>query len=371
MKGRNRPFFEKKLAENVKHALNGVTDAKVERLQGRLVFPIEEADPQKIAERLTRVFGVSWFTFASVAEPSADSIGRIVMEEASKSVKQGETIKVEVKRADKKFPVTSLELSRILGKMLVENLGVKVSLNNPLKKIYVEVLSREAYVFTDRIRGLGGIPVGSSGKVLSLLSGGIDSPVASYLMMKRGCRVHYLHFHPFQDNAEAENSKIIEIVRRLLQYSGKTTVVFIPAYEFQIAAVNIPARYDLVLFRRFMFKVAEKVAEAEGAKAIVTGESLAQVASQTLENMVAISSSLRTPVFRPLIAYDKEEIISLAKKIGTYELSIKPYKDCCSIIARHPETRARVEKVEELEKVIDMESVVNRSLKLSSKIVVE
>ncbi|MEM2940098.1 MAG: tRNA uracil 4-sulfurtransferase ThiI [Thermoproteota archaeon] len=371
LKGRNRPFFEKKLAENVKHALNGVTDAKVERLQGRLVFPIEEADPQKIAERLTRVFGVSWFTFASVAEPSADSIGRIVMEEASKSVKQGETIKVEVKRADKKFPVTSLELSRILGKMLVENLGVKVSLNNPLKKIYVEVLSREAYVFTDRIRGLGGIPVGSSGKVLSLLSGGIDSPVASYLMMKRGCRVHYLHFHPFQDNAEAENSKIIEIVRRLLQYSGKTTVVFIPAYEFQIAAVNIPARYDLVLFRRFMFKVAEKVAEAEGAKAIVTGESLAQVASQTLENMVAISSSLRTPVFRPLIAYDKEEIISLAKKIGTYELSIKPYKDCCSIIARHPETRARVEKVEELEKVIDMESVVNRSLKLSSKIVVE
>ncbi|MEM2087444.1 MAG: tRNA uracil 4-sulfurtransferase ThiI [Thermoproteota archaeon] len=371
LKGRNRPFFEKKLAENVKHALNGVTDAKVERLQGRLVFPIEEADPQKIAERLTRVFGVSWFAFASVVEPSADSIGRIVMEEASKSVKQGETIKVEVKRADKKFPVTSLELSRILGKMLVENLGVKVSLNNPLKKIYVEVLSREAYVFTDRIRGLGGIPVGSSGKVLSLLSGGIDSPAASYLMMKRGCRVHYLHFHPFQDNAEAENSKIIEIVRRLLQYSGKTTVVFIPAYEFQIAAVNIPARYDLVLFRRFMFKVAEKVAEAEGAKAIVTGESLAQVASQTLENMVAISSSLRTPVFRPLIAYDKEEIISLAKKIGTYELSIKPYKDCCSIIARHPETRARVEKVEELEKIIDMESVVNRSLELSSKVVVQ
>lgn len=371
LKGRNRPFFEKKLVENVRQALNGVTNVKVERLQGRLVFPIEGADPEKIAERLTRVFGVSWFSFASAAEPNVDSIGRIVMEEASKSVKQGETIKVEVKRADKKFPVTSLELSRILGKMLVENLGVKVSLNNPLKKIYVEVLSREAYVFTERIRGLGGIPVGSSGKVLSLLSGGIDSPVASYLMMKRGCNVHYLHFHPFRDNAEAENSKIMEIVRRLLPYSDKTTVVFIPAYEFQIATVNIPARYDLVLFRRFMFKVAEKVAEAERARAIVTGESLAQVASQTLENMVAISSGLRTPIFRPLIAYDKEEIIALAKKIGTYELSIKPYKDCCSIIARHPETRARVEKVEELEKKINMDSLVSRSLKLLSKVVVQ
>lgn len=371
MKGRNRPFFEKKLAENVKQALNGVFDAKVERPQGRLVFLVDGADLQKIVERLASVFGIAWFAFASVAEPNFDSIGRVVMEEASKSVKQGETIKVEVKRADKKFPVTSLELSRMLGKMLVENLGVKVSLKNPLRKIYVEVLSGEAYVFTDRVRGLGGIPVGSSGKVLSLLSGGIDSPVASYLMMKRGCRVHYLHFHPFQDNAEAENSKIMEIVRRLLPYSGKTTVVFIPAYEFQIATTNIPAKYDLVLFRRFMLKVAEKVAEAEGARAIVTGESLAQVASQTLENMVAISSGLSTPVFRPLIAYDKEEIIALAKKIGTYELSIKPYKDCCSIIARHPETRARVEKVEELEEKIDISTVISRSLKLSSKVLVD
>lgn len=371
LKGHNRSFFERKLVENVRCALSGVTDAKVERLQGRLAFPIDGVDPQKIVERLTSVFGVSWFAFASVAEPNVDSIGRIAMEEASKVVEEGETIKVEVKRADKKFPVTSLELSRMLGKMLVDNLGVKVSLNNPLKKIYVEVLSGEAYVFTDRVRGLGGIPVGSSGKVLSLLSGGIDSPVASYLIMKRGCRVHYLHFHPFHDNAEAENSKIMEIARRLLLYSGKTVVVFIPTYEFQMATVNIPARYDLVLFRRFMLKVAEKVAEAEGAKAIVTGESLAQVASQTLENMVAISSGLRTPVFRPLIAYDKDEIVALAKKIGTYELSIKPYKDCCSIIARHPETRAKLEKVEELEKKIDMDSVVSRSLELSSRVFIQ
>jgi len=371
LKGHNRPFFEKVLVENVKRVLRGVADVRVERLQGRLVFPLNEADLQRVEESLMKVFGVSWFAFASVAEPSIDSIGRIVMEEASRVVKPGELIKVEVKRADKKFPATSLELSKTLGRMLAERLGVSVSLKSPSKRIFVEVLSRETYVFTEKRRGLGGLPVGSSGRVLSLLSGGIDSPVASYLMMKRGCKVSYLHFHPFRDNVEAENSKIMEIVRKLLPYSGETAVTFVPSYEFQMATVNIPAKYDLVLFRRFMFKVAERIAEAEDARALVTGESLAQVASQTLENMVAISSGLRIPVFRPLIAFDKEEIVNMAKKVGTYELSIKPYKDCCSIIARHPETRARLEVVEKLERQINVESVVSRTIGLSSRVTVE
>jgi len=371
LKGHNRPFFEKMLVENVKRVLKGVAHVKVERLQGRLVFPLNGADLQRIEEILMKVFGISWFAFASVAEPSVDSIRRMVMEEASRVVKPGEPVKVEVKRADKRFPATSLELSKNLGRMLVEKLGVSVSLKNPSKRIFVEVLGREAYVFTEKKRGLGGLPVGSSGRVLSLLSGGIDSPVASYLMMKRGCEVSYLHFHPFRDNAEAENSKIMEIVRRLLPYSGETAVTFVPSYEFQIATVNIPAKYDLVLFRRFMLKVGERIAEAEGARALVTGESLAQVASQTLENMVAISSGLRIPVFRPLIAFDKEEIVNMAKKVGTYELSIKPYKDCCSIIARHPETRAKLEVVERLERQIDVESVVSRTIGLTSRVIVK
>ncbi|MEM2929276.1 MAG: tRNA uracil 4-sulfurtransferase ThiI [Thermoproteota archaeon] len=371
LKGRNRPFFEKMLVENVKRLLKDVAEVKVKRIQGRLVLPLNGADLQRIEESLMKVFGISWFTFATVAEPSIDSIGRVVIEEASRAVKAGEPVKVEVKRADKKFPATSLELSRTLGRMLIEKLGVSISLKNPSKKIHVEVLSREAYVFTEKIRGPGGLPVGSSGRVLSLLSGGIDSPIASYLMMKRGCEVSYLHFHPFHDNAEAENSKIMEIVRRLLPYSGETTVTFVPSYEFQIATVNIPVKYDLVLFRRFMFRVAERIAEAEGARALVTGESLAQVASQTLENIVAISSGLRIPVFRPLIAFDKEEIVNMAKKIGTYELSIKPYKDCCSIIAKHPETKAKLEAVEKLEKQIDIDSIVGRSIELSHKATVK
>lgn len=371
LKGRNRPFFERKLVENVKRVLRGVLDVRIERLQGRLVFPIDNADLQRVVESMKSVFGISWFAFASVSEPTIDSIKKTVLEEASRIVTGGNALKVEVKRADKSFPLTSIGLSKILGDALVRNLGVKISLKNPSKKIYVEILKREAYVFTERIRGPGGLPVGSSGKVLSLLSGGIDSPVASYLMMKRGCEVHYIHFHPFYDNSEAENSKVMEIVRKLLPYSGRTTVTFIPSYEFQMATVNMPAKYDLVLFRRFMFKVAEKVAETEGAKALVTGESLAQVASQTLDNMVAISIGLKMPVFRPLIGYDKEEIIALANKIGTYDLSIKPYKDCCSIIARHPETRAKPEVVKELEDKINMDSIVEKSIKLSSKVVVE
>ncbi|MBO3753952.1 MAG: tRNA 4-thiouridine(8) synthase ThiI [Candidatus Brockarchaeota archaeon] len=371
LKGLNRPFFEKMLVENVRRLLSGIADSRVKRLQGRLVFPLNGADPNRVEESLMKVFGISWFAFATVAEPNVDSIGRTVVEEASRVVKPGEPVKVEVKRAYKRFPATSLELSKTLGRMLVEKLGARVSLENPSKKIYVEVLSREAYVFTEKKKGLGGLPVGSSGRVLSLLSGGIDSPIASYLMMKRGCEVSYLHFHPFHDNAEAENSKVMEIVRRLLPYSGKTAVTFVPSYEFQIAAVNIPAKYDLVLFRRFMFRVAERIAEAEGARALVTGESLAQVASQTLENMVAISSGLRIPVFRPLIAFDKEEIVNMAKKIGTYELSIKPYRDCCSIIARHPATRAKPEVVEKLERQVDIDSVVSRSIELSSRVVVK
>ncbi|MEM1557653.1 MAG: tRNA uracil 4-sulfurtransferase ThiI [Thermoproteota archaeon] len=371
LKGRNRPFFEKKLVENVRRVLKGVSDGGVRRLQGRLVFPLGGSDFQRIVESIKSVFGVSWFAFASVSEPNLDSIKKIVIEEASKVVEKEDTLKVEVKRADKSFPITSLELSKILGEALVENLGVKISLKNPSKRVYVEILKNEAYVFTERIKGPGGLPVGSSGRVVSLLSGGIDSPVASYLMMKRGCEVHYVHFHPFYDNSEAENSKVMEIVRKLLPYSGRTTVTFIPSYEFQMATVNIPAKYDLVLFRRFMFKVAERVAETEGAKALVTGESLAQVASQTLDNMVAISTGLKMPIFRPLIGYDKEEIIALANKIGTYELSIKPYKDCCSIIARHPETRAKPEVVRGLEEKISMDSIVEKSLKLSSRVIVE
>lgn len=371
LKGHNRPFFEKMLVEKVRRLLSGIADFKVKRLQGRLVFSLNGADLQRVEESLMKVFGISWFAFASVAEPNVDSIGRAVVEEASRIVKPGEPVKVEVKRADKRFPATSLELSKTLGRMLVEKLGVRISLENPSKKIYVEVLSREAYVFTEKKKGLGGLPVGSSGRVISLLSGGIDSPIASYLMMKRGCEVSYVHFHPFRDNAEAENSKIIEIVRKLLPYSGETTVTFIPSYEFQIAAVKIPAKYDLVLFRRFMFRVAERIAEAEGARVLVTGESLAQVASQTLENIVAISSGLKIPVFRPLIAFDKEEIVNMAKKIGTYELSIKPYKDCCSIIARHPATRAKLEVVEKLERKIDIDFVVSRSIGLSSRVTVK
>ncbi|MCS7138501.1 MAG: tRNA 4-thiouridine(8) synthase ThiI [Crenarchaeota archaeon] len=371
LKGRNRPFFEKKLVENVKRVLKGVLETEVERVQGRLVFQVDNADLLKIVESMKSVFGVSWFAFASVAEPTIDSIKKVVLEEASRKITKGDAFKVEVKRADKSFPATSLELSKIIGNALVESLGVEISLKNPSKKVYVEVLKKEAYVFTERIRGPGGLPVGSSGKVISLLSGGIDSPVASYLMMKRGCEVHYLHFHPFYDNSEAENSKIMEIVRKLLPYSGRTTVTFIPSYEFQMATVNIPAKYDLILFRRFMFKVAEKVAETEGAKALVTGESLAQVASQTLDNIFSISMGLKMPVLRPLIGYDKEEIIALANKIGTYDLSIKPYKDCCSIIARHPETRARPRVVNELEKKVNMDAIVDKSLKLSSKVIVE
>jgi len=358
LKGGKRSFFEKTLAKDLRRALSGDSIEDLKRMPGRMVVHFKGApDRERVSRGLLTVFGVSWFTFANETESTYEDIERSVLLDMSSDIRRADSFRVLAVRADKEFPVDSMELNTRLGEAVVKEFGTKVQLKRPALTIGVEVTRGKSYVYGNRSRGLGGLPVGTSGKVVCLLSGGIDSPVAAWLTMKRGARVSYIHFHPFPDNEEAIKSKISEIIKHLLPYSGKTRCMFVPTYAFNLASVKTRASYDVVLFRRLMMRCARRVAGECGASALVTGESLGQVASQTLENMAVIHRAVDMPVLMPLITYDKQEVIEQAKKIGTYDLSLKPYKDCCSIIAKHPETKAKIEVVERLETEMDIGKV--------------
>jgi len=369
LKGGKRSFFEKALAKNLRRVLGSDSMEDVKRLPGRMVVRFKGTpDREGVSKDLLKVFGVSWFAFAEQTESTYDDIERTVLLKLSDDIKAASSFRVRAVRAHKGFPMDSVEINTRLGQAVVTNFGTKVDLRKPALSIGVEVTKEKTYVYDNRSRGLGGLPVGTSGRVVCLLSGGIDSPVAAWLAMKRGARVSYIHFHPFPDNEEAIKSKISEIINHLVPYSGRTRCKFVPTYAFSLSSMRTRASYDVVLFRRFMLRCAERMAEELGASALVTGESLGQVASQTLENMAVIHRATDIPVLMPLISYDKQEVVEQAKKIGTYELSLKPYKDCCSIIAKHPETRAKIEAVHDLEAKMDTDKVVDQCMSEASSV---
>jgi len=363
LKGGNRSFFERALARNLKRAIGPQDVMKIERPPGRIVVqPKGPLERERVEERVRKVFGVSWFAFAEEVDCNYQAIERTVLDGFGGALKDAESFVIRAVRAYKGFPLDSMELNTKLGEAVVRAFGTRVSLDHPALTVGVEVLKERALVYGQRLGGPGGLPVGSGGRVLCLLSGGIDSPVAAWLAMKRGTSPSYVHFHPFSDNKEAEQSKIRDIVKHLVAYSGRTKCTFVPTYPFSVSAVGIPARHDVVLFRRFMLMCAERVADEARAKALVTGESLAQVASQTLDNMSVIHRAVDMPILMPLVSYDKEEIVALAKKIGTFDMSLRPYKDCCSMIARHPETRAKLVVIEELERKMEVGKLVDECL---------
>lgn len=367
IKGLNRPFFEKRLVSNLTLALKGLNIERIYRDAGRVVILAKEGDIRKIAENLSKVFGISWFSYGFRSPKAIDLIVEKTLEGIRSLSLRPSSFKVIASRADKKFPINSMEIARLVGTKVKEE-GLKVDLNNPELTLYVEIADKYAYILFNKRKGLGGLPVGVSGRVLCLLSGGIDSPVASWLAMKRGCKVSFLHLHAMKDKEEVLRSKLMKIVKKLSEYCFSTTVYLIPFHDFYFRSFKIPPKMELVMFRRYMMLLAEKVALSEGYKAIVTGDSIGQVASQTLENIASVSNDISLPIIRPLASYDKEEIVNIAKKIGTYEASIEEYKDCCSIIARHPETKASVDHVKKLEKEIELENVVNASLDKMEKI---
>jgi thiamine biosynthesis protein ThiI len=291
---------------------------------------------------------------------------------AHETVTSETTFKVDTQRGDKGFPMTSVEVNRELGAQVVEALGAPVQLNDPEVTLGVQIYPDHAYVFARRIEGAGGLPVGVSGRVLTLLSGGIDSPAAAYMMLKRGCKTDFLHFHMLPDREQIHDSKVVHLARKVMEpHQLPARLYMLPAYPFQMALLEVETPLELVIFRRFVMRVAAQVAGQHKSLALVTGDSLGQVASQTLQNLRVISRAVKLPVLRPLIGFDKLEIVALAKQLGTYEISIKPYKDPCAMHARHPATWARLKAVQDLEAELALDRVTEETLAQMETIKIE
>ena len=360
LKGDNRPYFVRKLRDNTRKALKGESFS-VETLHDRMLVNLtDDSDKTRIASKLRKVFGISHFYFARSCERDM----RKMNEEAAALLGKEKTFKIKSSRAAKDF-LSSPEINKAMGEEL-EKTGYVVDLEKPKVTLFIDILKDRALLYTEKIKCPGGLPVGSSGKVAVLFSGGIDSPVAAWHMMKRGCRPVYVHFYALRNAEEVKTSKIGELVRKLSEYSNTARLYIVP---YDLFAVSVVGRNELILFRRFMNRIAEKISQKENAKALVTGESVGQVASQTLDNIAASDEVVTMPILRPLVGMNKDEIIEKAILIGTYEASIKEYKDCCSIIAVHPKTRAKLGEIKEDEGKLNMDELIEKTLERAEIVV--
>ncbi len=352
LKGKNRASFENCLIENIRKILKNNIE-EIYKEYGRIILEEKErANREEIKHILEKIPGIENFSFSRAVDLDIEKIKGVALEIAKNA--NFSTFRIRTKRANKDFPYNSIKINEIVGKEIKEKLDKKVDLEKAELTIYIEIGNRNAYIYTEKFNGIGGLPVGSQGKVISLISGGIDSPVSSWLMMKRGCKVVFVHF--YNEKLVAYPKKLEEIIGILNQYQIDTTAYFIPFANLQYEIIRYtPAKYRMVVYRRAMMKMANEIAFREGAKAIITGDNIGQVASQTLENLNCIYEASSLPVLAPLIGLNKKEIVELAKKIGTYEASIKPYEDCCSfMVAKHPVTRANLEKIKQIERKLEI-----------------
>ena len=347
-KGQNRGFFEKKLVKNIKYSLKNLGIKQTRRERGRILLELNKKyNEKKIIEKLKCIPGIANFSFAVTSSLDIEKMKKVL----DKLIIKKKTFKIEASRSNKSYKYTSPKINEILGAYVWKKTKMKGKMKNPELTFYVEISDR-AFLYTNKIQGIGGLPVGTSGKVVCLLSGGIDSPVAAYKMMTRGCEVIFIHFHNYTSRIEEKIEKIVGVLNKYQLRSKVYIIPFLPIQEDIIE--NVPDKYRMIVYRRIMMNIAEKVMEKEGAKAIITGDSLAQVASQTLENLAIIHSATDKPVLAPLIGKSKINIIEMSKKIGTYDLSIQPYRDCCAyMIAKHPSTKARKEDIENYEEDLD------------------
>ena len=363
LKGKNRREFIKMLKHNIVQKLSGF-DFQLSETQGRLVISdYSESFEDEIISKLQTVFGLIGVASAVEIDTSLEGIENEIRNIDLSGVK---TFKVEVKRADKTFDMTSMELERHLGGVVLNQFpNLKVDLYNPELVLFVELrVNKKTYIYKSLLPCAGGLPLGSAGKALLLLSGGIDSPVAGYLMSKRGLRLEAVHFHSYPYTSVQAKEKVVELANLISKYCGeiKLHVVSFTEIQEQIHK-NCDEEYMITIMRRIMMRIAERICHENGLGAIVTGESLGQVASQTMQSMTVTNSVVSLPVFRPVIAYDKEEIMSVAKNIGTYETSILPYEDCCTVfLPKNPVIRPTIKRAEYLEKNLDIEKLINEAL---------
>ncbi len=363
LKGENREFFERKLMENINLAIKRITTKKAKRRYGRVILDADEKSRESVKEKLRKLPGIKYFALANVAKLDMADIKKIALKVIED--KTFETFKIQTTRSNKSFSLNSMEVNKIVGEYVLGKTKKKVKLKDPDITLFIEICEKESYIYTEKIRGVGGLPVSVSGKVVSLLSGGIDSPVASFLLMKRGCKVVFVHFFNETLHSIDVRKKIEEIVEKLAEFQngGKLYMVSFGDVQREIIK-NVPSHYRMLIYRRFMMRIASEIARKEKAKALVTGDNVAQVASQTLDNLQVIYDAAELPVLTPLAGFDKEETISLAKEIGTYEISIQPYPDCCSfMIAKHPETRGKIDIVKKLEEKMNVKNLVENALR--------
>jgi len=367
LKGANKRSFEQKLESNIRRKLTPHGDFKVYTAQSTVyVEPQSETCDMSGAFAAMRcVFGVTSLSRAAGCEKDADAILETAKTYLKDDFARARSFKVESKRADKRFPMTSIQLSQYVGGLLSEAFpSVTVDVHNPELTVTLEVRDYKAYVHAAPVQGAGGMPVGSNGRAVSLLSGGIDSPVATYMIAKRGIQIIPVHFHAFPYTSEQAKEKVLTLAKKLTPYCGDLMVELVPFTQIQQEmAAKCPEAYFTIIMRRFMMRIAERIALDNGCKALVTGESLGQVASQTMESMAATEAVVNLPVLRPVIGMDKEEIVRLARKIDTFDTSILPFEDCCTVFTpRHPKTRPRLEEVAAAERDLDMETLINTAL---------
>jgi tRNA uracil 4-sulfurtransferase len=366
LKGLNRPYFERKLIEGIKHSLNGL-NATVHREQGRIfVYGIAAEDRDEAIDRLTRVFGVHSISPAVGVEKEWNTIVEAAREITEKAIagREKATFKCFCRRSDKGFFMNSDEINRELGhEMLQAFPNLSVDIREPEIKLCVEIREM-AFVYAQEIMGAGGMPTGTAGLATLLISGGIDSPVAGYMMARRGLELTAVHFYSYPYTSERARDKVVDLAKIVARYSGPIKLHLVPFTEIQLAIYEkCPPKETTVLMRRLMMKIAQLWAEKDGARALITGEALGQVASQTLESLCVTNDAVTMPVFRPLIGFDKNDIVAIAKKIDTFNTSILPYEDCCTVfVPQHPVTKPDVQKMRESEALVDFSEMIQRAM---------
>jgi thiamine biosynthesis protein ThiI len=376
LKSGNRRLFERALVANIRAALAGLRGVRVDSTHGRVLVRAGEAEAGEAAERLARVFGLVSFSVAREvpAAPDLTAITEAAVAETRAAIARDrpQSFKIDARRSDKRFAVPSMEMARRIGAAVQADTGLAVDVHAPALRVGVEVGPNAAFVYGGTVAAPGGLPVGASGRALLLLSGGIDSPVAGWLAAKRGLALDAIYFHSPPYIGEKSRDKVLALGRKLARWQALESVTVVPFTDVQKRLRDAgPAELAVVLYRRMMMRIADAVADRLGAAGLVTGENLGQVASQTIENLTAIEAAARRVVLRPLVTYDKVETTALARRIGTYETSILPFEDCCSLfVPSHPATKARAEDAARVEEQLDLPAEIAAAVAGSEKIAV-
>jgi thiamine biosynthesis protein ThiI len=363
LKGKNRPWFTGKLVRNLRTATSDLDVRSVQSLMGRIEIVLgPSATREEVGERIRRMFGIANFSYAGRTALDLDALTAAILRDlADRSCR---SFRVSARRADKRFPLTSPQIEREVGGRIQEARGWTVDLDDAELVIRVELLSDQAFYFFGKEQGAGGLPTGTAGRVVCLLSGGIDSPVAAHRMMRRGCAVTFVHFHSYPILSRASQEKARELVALLTKWQLRSTLFMVAFGDIQQQVVlSVPGPMRVIVYRRLMMRIAERIALARRAQALVTGDVVGQVASQTLENLAVIGSVVKLPVFRPLIGMDKQEITKEAIALGSYPISIIPDQDCCTLFTpRNPMTRGRLAQIEAAEAVLPVDEMVDRAV---------